>query len=914
MKNKKFAILASATIIAISVIALTTLIASNTQNIIFSKATDQTYNISFNSGKNKFHDYTNRNAYSGDAIIQTDLGNDVGFTYNNLLSGSSTWHILEKDTGDFYNTNPIHGMETLTMSFLTETDFTITWANNSTFENSDSEVYTSSTSSSTVCNFNGDYPAYFKISGASARLNISSMSISLTCKNYYPTLSISSNDTTMGTVSGDSGVIFSGTNVNILATPNAGYRFVGWYNGGTLISPNASYSFTMGNVDLSYVARFTYESYNLVVESESDSKGTVSESSGSYDYLTPISIEATANPGYTFDGWYNGANLVSTNNPYNFNMPHENVTYTAKFSTNSYVLSLVNANQDKGSISGAGNYLFGTNVTITAAPIIGASFLGWYDESDTLVSVLSSYSFAMPHEDIEYTAKFAWTPYTVALDVNDNTMGSVTGGGSYIYNQEVTLTATPNTHYSFFGWYDGDSLISQEATYTFNMPLQSLEYSARFVRNYTLSINSDDESMGTVSGPTEWGAGLEVTVTANPLSGYALDRWEDENYNDLSHDATYTFVMPEHDIELWAVFGVGYTLSVSSSDISKGTVSGGGQYLAGRTVTVSMTYISGTFKGWYNQNSVLVSKQNPYTFNMPSNDYTLLARFLTESEVAQEEWDKAHGVIPVFDTITSTVTYGLYPQTNIDDTTLIDALNGLEMPETNGWYLYNNEYYAKLTAHPYKASYIFDNGNTIVTDAVYWFKCEPILWKILSNSNGEYYLLSSVLLDECIYYNSTANRTIDDAIVYPNNYKYSDIRNWLNNDFYSSAFMLDSDYIKTTTVDNSVSTLSYPNSTTFCEDTIDNVFMPSFRDYINHDYGFINDNSRTCKTTDWARAKGSFYSTKEGREFNGVYYTRSPDYQYLNVNSINHVGGIESPLVSNATNSIRPAIILEYSE
>ena len=878
MKNKKIAILASATIIATSVITLTTLIASSTQNILFSKASDQTYNISFNSGKNKFHDYTNRNAYSGDATIQTDLGNDIDFTYNNLLGGSSTWHILEKDTGDFYNTDPIHGMETLTLSFLTETDFTITWANNSAFENSDSEVFTSSTSSPTVCNFDGDYPAYFKVSGASARLNISSMSISLTCKNYYPTLSISSNDTTMGTVSGDSGVIFSGTNVNIVATPNAGYRFVGWYKGDTLISPNASYSFTMGNVDLSYVARFTYESYNLVVESESDVKGTVSESSGSYDYLTPISLEATANPGYTFNGWYDGANLVSTNNPYNFNMPHENITYTAKFTTNSYELTLVNANQDKGSISGAGNYLFGTNVTITATPNIGASFLGWYDDSDALVSTLASYSFTMPHEDVEYTAKFAWTPYTVTLDVNDNTMGSVTGGGSYIYDQEVTLTATPNTHYSFFGWYDGDSLVSQEATYTFNMPLQSLEYSARFVRNYALSINSDDESMGTVSGPTEWGAGLEVTVTANPLSGYALDRWEDENYNDLSHDSSYTFIMPEHDIELWAVFGVGYALTVSSSDTSKGTVDGSGYYISGRNVTVTMTYQSGTFKGWYDSNGVFVSSSNPFTFVMPSSDYSLTAVFMTEEE--KETWNSSHGVTPVVNNENNTITYGLYPQTRVSDTSLLSILNSLQSTDSNGWYFCDGDYYVKLIAEPNSSNYSFDDGSSIVSGETYWFECEPIVWRILSNTNGTYYLLSSVLLDKHCYYSATTNRQIDGKTIYPNNYEYSDIRSWLNDDFYNMAFSYGDSYIQISEVDNSSSTLDKTVDDYACNNTADKVFLPSYKDYLKTSYGFTNSESatetRTCRTTDWARARGAYQVLTEGYVNNGWYWSRSP--------------------------------------
>lgn len=58
------------------------------------------------------------------------------------------------------------------------------------------------------------------------------------------------------------------------------------------------------------------------------------------------------------------------------------------------------------------------------------------------------------------------------------------------------------------------------------------------------------------------------------------------------------------------------------------------------------------------------------------------------------------GIAPMFSTKNKTVTYGLYPQKNVNDSSLIAALNALTTKESNGWYLYNNEYYSKVAAKP----------------------------------------------------------------------------------------------------------------------------------------------------------------------------------------------------------------------
>ncbi len=149
----------------------------------------------------------------------------------------------------------------------------------------------------------------------------------------------------------------------------------------------------------------------------------------------------------------------------------------------------------------------------------------------------------------------------------------------------------------------------------------------------------------------------------------------------------------------------------------------------------------------------------------------------------------------------------------------------------------------------------FNDGTAIVYDTEYWFKCEPIEWKVLSFSDGAYSLVSFSLLDFCSYCSYSlwlSNRIIDGKTVYGNNYEYSDVRSWLNGEFYSSVFAFDDSLIQTITVDNSAVTMNSSTNRYACSDTEDKVYLLSYQDYSNADY-FLDAKSRFCKPADWAK-------------------------------------------------------------
>lgn len=216
---------------------------------------------------------------------------------------------------------------------------------------------------------------------------------------------------------------------------------------------------------------------------------------------------------------------------------------------------------------------------------------------------------------------------------------------------------------------------------------------------------------------------------------------------------------------------------------------------------------------------------------------------------------------------------GAYPQSRVWDESIISSLESLSGPTINDWYLLDGNYYARLSATPRSSKSKFDDGEKIVTGQEYWFRCEPIEWKILSSSGGEYSLVSSKLLDTAMFNDIYDGEQVDGH--YANNYAFSSIRSWLNGDFLTTAFPYENGYLETVEVDNSAATTDSSENVYACENTFDQVYLLSYQDYANATY-FPDDNSRRCQTSEWARAKGANVYTSSGLNHTNYYYTRSP--------------------------------------
>ena len=406
--------------------------------------------------------------------------------------------------------------------------------------------------------------------------------------------------------------------------------------------------------------------------------------------------------------------------------------------------------------------------------------------------------------------------------------------------------------------------------------------------------------------------GEKVSKPTDPTRfGYEFLYWsyQGEVWSFVGHSVTENMTLTAN----WSE--IKYDLSVTSNDEDKGrvVVNGGGHYMEEITVTANPIGTN-VFVGWYSEDE-FVSNSNPFTFTMPTNDYSLVAHF-----IAKEEADELYhlGGLPTISNDGKTVTYGLYPQTNVSDSEILAALNALESPERNDWYLYNGDYYAKAVAAPYSDDLAFSNDSDIVSGSTYWFKCEPISWKVLNNTDGVCYLLSNIPVESLAYHHSTDERTIDGNTIYANNYEYSDIRSWLIGDFYNAAFTFGNTYIETTIVDNSAATTRNSNNQYACRNTEDKVFLPSYKDYVNPDYGFETtyqtSGTRSCLSTDWVRAKGARTTKYGSYPYCCDYWTRTPaSNEGDSAAVVGYDGWINNRDISKTFYCVRPAITIKIA-
>ena len=234
-----------------------------------------------------------------------------------------------------------------------------------------------------------------------------------------------------------------------------------------------------------------------------------------------ITVKATANTGYTFEGWYDAkGNLVTTNSTYTYTETKESVnTYYARFSGSvkqTYIRQVKNGDtfedttDDKIGTLGRYEYIDapGMPISSTATAGTGYKFVGWYDSTGNKVadSMLINNGATISYTttgNATYYARFQ-TTYTVKFAAQtkqangsfktDNVGGKVSVASvTDVDGTAASSKATANSGYKFLGWYDKDAnRLSTNATYstTTTSATNKVTYYARFEIVYTPKIES----------------------------------------------------------------------------------------------------------------------------------------------------------------------------------------------------------------------------------------------------------------------------------------------------------------------------------------------------------------------------------------------------------------------------------------
>ena len=298
------------------------------------------------------------------------------------------------------------------------------------------------------------------------------------------------------------------------------------------------------------------------------------------------------------------------------------------------------------------------------------------------------------------------------------------------------------------------------------------------------------------------------------------------------------------------------------------------------------------------------AEDNNYSFVYVAGDYEVVSIY----SITEEDGQKY-------------LIYGEYPQTKVSDESIIAALTGgiaqgtIVADENTGWYSYKGQRYASLVARPHTAegsTKTFADGSEMNNGETYFFKVEPIKWKIISTDGTKNLVTTDLLLDVKEFHASVADRTIDGQTVGANNWEYSDLRTWLNSDFIDLAFDgSDEDYVLTSTVENGAEVSREGDRFTDCNDTEDKVFLLSYKDVIGT--GFDTDDgvseTRTVKVSDYARAKGAYMPNGEG----GYWWLRNGSDSLWTVCTVNYEGDVSylSWSAQNDACCIRPTMYFD---
>ena len=340
-----------------------------------------------------------------------------------------------------------------------------------------------------------------------------------TTKNKY-TITVSANSSSYGTVSGG-GMYEEGTQVTLTATPKVGYKFTEWHDGNTdnprVITVTQDESYTAVFVEKTMSEGYEYVDLGLSVKwatcnigadspedygdyfawGEVTTKGYYAWSTYKY-YNTDGFIKYCNNSDYGYNGFIDNKIILDlekddaavVNWGGKWRMPTDTEiseliknctwTWTMKNGKNGYLVTSKVAGYANKSIflPAAGSGMVGESLNyVDEYGVYWSSSLNISiaEYANTLVFVSGDVSES---RDIRYCGHSirpvydGRIRYIISVYSNDNSRGTVSGGGTYVEGSKVTITATANSGYKFKEWNDGNTdnprviTVTKDAIYT----------------------------------------------------------------------------------------------------------------------------------------------------------------------------------------------------------------------------------------------------------------------------------------------------------------------------------------------------------------------------------------------------------------------------------------------------------------
>lgn len=434
------------------------------------------------------------------------------------------------------------------------------------------------------------------------------------CQSVSFLITSSSSPEVGGVTTGD-GSYIQGSTATLKAVPSYGYVFKNWLENGVVVSTNPNYSFSVSkNRILS--AKFIIDSslsFSIVTKS-SPVVGGATTGDGEYGYNKSVTVKAFPANDYVFDSWLEGTNVVATTKNYNFTVTG-NRTLKAKFVKAQYNVITSSKPDIGGTTTGDGLYVVGKNVTVKAVPNPGYKFENW-TQGSTVLTTNSTYSFTVV-KNINLKANFSKIKYIIEVNSNPEIGGTVSGGGNYYYQNNVTVKAVPKPGYLFKNWKIGNSIVSTDKNYSFQVT-ENRTLTATFVEGFTITATVAPAEGGTITGDGEYETGKTAKLIASPNTDFVFEGWY-EGSTVVATTLKYNFPVTSNR-KLKAKFvKARYTINTKSNPPEGGETSGGGEFIVGKNITVKAVPNPGyIFESW-KEGTTVVSTTKKYSFTISGN-------------------------------------------------------------------------------------------------------------------------------------------------------------------------------------------------------------------------------------------------------------------------------------------------------
>jgi len=303
------------------------------------------------------------------------------------------------------------------------------------------------------------------------------------------------------------------TYLNTFSLPTAnrtGYTFAGW-----LLDGNKFYS---GKYNIASNITLKAE-WNVITYSISYNLdgGTIDGTNPTtYNVEDEITIINPTKTGYTFKGWNINDNSSLFSNIELKGQYAKNITLTANFEVNKYIITL---NVDGGDLGANSlDVIYGDSYSLPSPTRVGYTFSGWYLDEDNFNSGVYNIT-----SDITIKAKWNAIAYSISYVLNG---GTVEGSNptTYTVEDKITIINPTKTGHTFTGWIINDCNDKTDTISIKGQYMQNLKLIANFVANdYTITFDADGGTLNTDSLIVTFNS--SCTLPTPTKTGYAFIGW-----------------------------------------------------------------------------------------------------------------------------------------------------------------------------------------------------------------------------------------------------------------------------------------------------------------------------------------------------------------------------------------------------